>query len=107
MGIAQSFPTRGQRFTIWFMSGVISGMAMANWIHLNTVISYEDKNSVECVVGATSNTTMREVNKYVCLFFLIVFIILTYYLFVTTSAQKKISEGLSKEGTLGSPIIGK
>lgn len=103
MGIFASLDTR-QRILFWVTSGVLAGSALANWIHLNTVISYEEKNEVECRNGSTSNTTMREYNKFLFGISFLLFLIASYYLFFSARKSAEISTALGQKRSLYSVV---
>lgn len=95
MGAFTSLSTGG-RVMVWVSTGFVTGMALANWIHLNSVIDYEEQNKVQARTGSTSNTTMRDVNRGVFWIFLVIFLIASYYLFfpskTATAAEKAFAQ---------------
>jgi len=104
MGAFASLNTGG-RILVWIISGFTTGMALANWIQLNSIISYETENNVQARIGSTSNTTMRDVNRGVFWIFFIIFLIASYYLFFPSKQAAKAEKALSQPRSLPSAIL--
>ena len=104
MGAFASLNTGG-RIVVWVISGFAAGVSLSNWIQLNSVISYETENDVQARIGATSNSTMRNVNRGAFWIFFIIFLIASYYLFFPSKHAAKAEKALSQPRSLPSAIL--
>lgn len=103
MGAFASLSTGG-RILVWISTGFVTGMALANWIHLNSVISYEQENNVQARTGATSNSTMRDVNRGVFWIFFVIWLIASYYLFFPTKKAEAAEKAFNQPRSLTSVL---